>query len=296
MATAPSPSVQPRRGGQALSSWTPRRVLDAAIAMEWCPDGAIEVLADDYRLIRYPDWALDPTFPAAQVTRSRAGRPAAEVVDEVSARVRRWGLRGVAWWVSSATLPPDTEATLRARGGKQIDAVQILARELDGLPDLAVPADVSVELVADERTFRAASMVTVHGWGRREPTGAALARELTEAIRDLETWSSFRVLASVQGKPAASGGCTLRSEVAQENVAQEQIAQEKIAQLWGAVTLREYRRRGGYRAVLAERLRLAREHGAALALVKGRVDTSGPILLRAGFADYGEERCYWLSI
>ena len=41
---------------------------------------------------------------------------------------------------------------------------------------------------------------------------------------------------------------------------------------------------------------LAREHGAALALVKGRVETSGPILLRAGFADYGEERCYWLSI
>jgi hypothetical protein len=46
----------------------------------------------------------------------------------------------------------------------------------------------------------------------------------------------------------------------------------------------------------AERLRLAREHGAALALVKGRVETSGPILLRVGFADYGQERCYWLSI
>jgi hypothetical protein len=272
-----------------LSSWTPRRVLDAAVAMEWRPDGAIEVLTDDYRLIRYPDWALDPTFPAAQVTRSRAGRtrrPAADVIDDVAARVRRWGLPGVAWWVSSATLPPDTEATLRARGGKQIDAVQILARELDDLPDLAVPADVRVELVADELAFRAASMITVRGWGRKEPTGAALAREFADAIRDLQTWSSFRVLASVQGEPASCGGCTLRGDV----------AQEKVAQLWGAVTLREYRRRGSYRAVLAERLRLAREHGAALALVKGRVDTSGPILLRAGFADYSEERCYWLPI
>ncbi len=249
--------------------------------MEWRPDGAIEALTDDYRLIRYPDWALDPTLPAAHVTRSRAGRPAAEVVDEVAARVRRWGLQGVAWWVSSATLPPDTETTLRARGGKQIDAVRILARELDSLPDLAVPAEVSVEMVADERTFRTASMITVHGWGRREPAAAALAREFIEAIRDLQTWSSFRVLASVQGEPAAVGGCTLRGEV---------------VQLWGAVTLREYRRRGSYRAVLAERLRLAREHGAALALVKGRSGTSGPILLRAGFADYGEERCYWLPL
>jgi hypothetical protein len=257
-------------------------VLDAVAAMEWCPDGATEVLTDDYRLIRYPDWALDPTFPAAQVTRSRSERAAAEVIGEVAARVRWWGRPGVAWWVSSATLPPDTEAALRAAGGKRIDAVQILARELNG-DDAgpAGPADVSVELVADERTFLAASMITVSGWGRKEPTGAALAREYAEAVRDLATWSSFRVVASVRGEPASVGGCTLRGEV---------------AQLWGAVTLREYRRRGAYRAVLAERLRLARAHGATLALVKGRAETSGPILLRAGFAVYSEERCYWLPV
>ena len=265
-----------------MSSWTPRRVLDALIAMEWQPDGAIEVLADDYRLVRYPDWALDHTVPAAQVTRSRAGRPAEEVIDEVAARVRRWGLPGVAWWVSSATRPTDTEARLCARGGKQIDAVQILGRELNaGLPDLDIPADVSVELVTDERTFYAASTVTVRGWRRREPAAAALVRQFTEVMRDLETWASFLVVASVRGQAASSGGCTLRGE---------------IAKLWGAVTLPEYRRRGSYRAVLAERLRLAREHGAALALVKGRVETSGPILVRAGFADYGQERCYWLPI
>jgi len=265
-----------------VSSWTPRRVLDAVVAMEWFPDGATEVLAGDYRLIRYPDWALDPAFPAAQVTRSRSGRPAAEIIGEVTAQVRRWHLPGVAWWVSSETSPPDTEAVLRARGGKRIDAVRILARELDGGPaDLAVPADVSVELVAGERAFLAASMITVRGWGRKEPAGEALAREFAETVRDLETWSSFRILASVGGEPAACGGCTLRAEV---------------AHLWGAVTLREYRRRGAYRAVLAERLRLARAHGATLALVKGRVETSGPILLRAGFTEYDEERCYWLPV
>ena len=266
-----------------MSSWTPRHVLDAAAASQWCPDGAVEVLTDDYRLIRYPDWALDPAFPAAQVTRSLSERTAAELIAEVAGRVRQWGKPGVAWWVSSATLPADTEAALRAAGGKQIDAVQILARELNGNDD-AGPAgsgDVSVALVAGERTFRAASMVTVRGWGRKEPTGAMLAREYAEAVTDLAAWSSFRVLASVRGEPAAVGGCTLRGEV---------------AHLWGAVTLREYRRRGAYRAVLAERLRLARAHGATLALVKGRAETSGPILLRSGFALYSEERCYWLPV
>ncbi|HEX6857021.1 MAG TPA: hypothetical protein VF204_17145, partial [Streptosporangiaceae bacterium] len=152
-----------------MSSWTPRHVLDAAAASQWCPDGAVEVLTDDYRLIRYPDWALDPAFPAAQVTRSRSERTAAELIAEVAGRVRQWGRPGVAWWVSAATLPRDTEAALRAAGGKQIDAVQILARELNGDdagPPGPGPGDVSVALVADERTFRAASMVAVRGWGR----------------------------------------------------------------------------------------------------------------------------------
>jgi hypothetical protein len=219
------------------------------------------------------------------------------VIEEVTGRVRRWGLPGVAWWVSGTTWPRDTEAALRDRGAVQIDSVNILVRELGGdLPDLAVPDDVRVELVADARTFRAASMVTVRGWGRTEPALGAADREFRDAIRDLAAWSSFRVVASVPlpegplpegplpgggGQPVSTGGCTLRGE---------------IAHLWGAVTLREHRRRGCYRAVLAERLRLARAHDATLALVKARAETSGPILLRAGFADCDTERCFWLSI
>ena len=263
-----------------MSPWTPPRVLDAAIAMEWQPDGAIEVRTDDYRLIRYPDWALDPTFPAAQVTWSRSDRSVGDLVDEVLAHVRSWGLLGVAWWVSAASRPADTEEQLRVLGGKRIDTVQILACELgEPLPELGVPADVSVELVDDERTFLAASQITVRGWGRKEPDEATLATDLAISLSDLATWTNFRVLASVAGTPASTGGATLDGEV---------------AKLWGAITLPAFRRRGSYRAVLAERLRLASDHGAELALVKGRVETSGPILLRAGFTDYGEERCYWL--
>jgi GNAT superfamily N-acetyltransferase len=265
-----------------MSSWTARRVLDAAAGMEWVPEGAIEMRTDDYRLIRYPDVVLDPTFRAAQVTWSRTARALEEVLDEVAAHVRGWGLPGVAWWVTAATQPAATEQALCARGAEMIDAVQVLAREIGrGLPQLDVPADVVVELVRDERTFRAASAVTVQGWERAEPDEVELARQLDEAIGDLATWAGFRVVAFAEGEPVSTGGCSLAGEV---------------AQLWGAVTLPASRGRGSYRAVLAERLRLAREHGATLALVKGRVLTSAPILLRAGFADYGEERCYWLPI
>jgi GNAT superfamily N-acetyltransferase len=265
-----------------MSSWTPQRVLDAAASMEWVPGGAIELRTDDYRLIRYPDTVLDPTFRAAQVTWSRTTRRLDEVIGEIAAYARVWDVPGVAWWVSATTQPADTEEVLRARDAELIDAVQVLARELgDELPQLDVPDDVVVELVRDERTFRASSAVSVQGWGRTEPSEAEFARQLGETLANLDRWSSFRVVALADDVPVSTGGCTLAGEV---------------AQLWGAITLPASRGRGSYRAVLAERLRLAREHGATLALVKGRTMTSGPILRRAGFADYGEERCYWLPV
>jgi GNAT superfamily N-acetyltransferase len=257
-------------------------VLDAAAAMEFAPEGGIEVRTDDYRLVRHPDWVLGPAIGAAQVTWSRTTRPLDEVIEEVTTLVRGWGLPGVAWWVSAVSQPPDTDKALRARGGGLIDAIQVLALELgDDPPKLDVPDDVAVELVRDERTFRAACAVTVQGWGRTEPGETEIARQLRETLQDLATWSSFRVVAMTDGEPVSTGACTLSGEV---------------AHLWGAITLPAARGHGSYRAVLAERLRLAREHGATLAMAKGRGLPSAPVLLRAGFTDYGEETCMWLPV
>jgi hypothetical protein len=265
-----------------MSSWTAQRVLDAAAAMEFVPEGAIEVRTGDYRLLRHPDWVLGPSLGAAQVTWSRSERAAAEVIGEVAARVRAWGLPGVAWWVSGVTRPAGTEGALRDRGAGLIDAAQVLARELTGdLPHPGLPEGVAVEVVSDERTFRAASAVSVQGWESVEPDQAEIARQLNQTLRDLASWSSFRVVAFADDEPVSTGGCTLTGE---------------IALLWGAITLPASRGHGSYRAVLAERLRLAREHGATVAMAKGRALASGPILLRAGFTDYGEERCYWLPV
>jgi hypothetical protein len=48
--------------------------------------------------------------------------------------------------------------------------------------------------------------------------------------------------------------------------------------------------------VLLHRITTARSLGATLALVNGRVQTSGPILRRAGFTAYGTERCYRIPV
>ena len=39
-----------------MSSWIAQRVLDAAAAMEFVSEGAVEVRTGDYRLVQHPDW------------------------------------------------------------------------------------------------------------------------------------------------------------------------------------------------------------------------------------------------
>lgn len=268
-------------GVLTIAPMNPEQVLEAATWV-WVPDGADEVQSEEYRLVRYPDRYCDPTFPPAQVVWSNAKRPAGDLIDDVSAHVRAWGLREVSWSVSGVTRPADTEQVLVANGAVLREAYRVLAYDLRaGLPELDLPDDVVVELVSDEPGLHAAMRVNAEGWGSPRPSEAELAREVERMARELEHWSSFRVLVSIGGEPVATGGCTLIGDA---------------AHLLGSVTLAAWRRRGAYRAVLVERLRLASQHGAVLAVVKGRIDTSAPILTRAGFIDYGEERRYRLRV
>ena len=65
--------------------------------------------------------------------------------------------------------------------------------------------------------------------------------------------------------------------------------------LWGGAVVPSARHTGAYRALLDRRLRAGVEAGCTMALVKGRVETSAPVLLRAGFREYGEVRAYRLA-
>jgi GNAT superfamily N-acetyltransferase len=210
---------------------------------------------------------------------TKGHRAAHELIEEVVAQTRSWGLSEVSWRVS-ATTPTEIERSLVAKGATLGEVYRVLAYDLcSGLPELDYPDDLVVEVVSDERRLRSAMLVNAEGWGSPRLTEAEFAEQLERMSLQLETRSGFRVLVSIGGEPVATGGCTLIGDV---------------AHLLGSVTLPAWRRRGAYRAVLSERLRLAAQSGARMALVKGRVETSAPILRRAGFDDYGEERRYRL--
>jgi GNAT superfamily N-acetyltransferase len=274
-----------------MSDWTAEKVRAAAEAWVWVPPDAEQVLTSEYQLIAYPAHYQHPT----QVAWSSAARPVEEVIDEVLAQARTWGRDRVYWWVrddadgpaqasaSEASTQASTEEALQLRGGKVAETVQVLAYDLtDTIPDLSLADGPQAELVRDERTLRASHLVSAEVWeDRRERTPAAITEELAGLLEAQESWSDFQVVVFIDGEPAAGGGCGIVGQV---------------ARLWGAGTRPAFRGRGAYRALLAARIGLAREHGATLALVKGRVETSGPILRRAGFTAYGEERSYCVAV
>ena len=256
-----------------MSAHTVDEILAASAAWVWFPRDS-EHVREHLLLVRDPE-RFGGGVRGSQVESSLSP---AEVVDHALERTRAWGAQRFTFWTSSADRP-DLEEELRRRGAEHIDTVAVFARPLDGAA-VDVPADVTVEVVRTLEQVRAVDTVNVPVWQQRPLDAEGLQAEFAEVTAALEAREGFRVLARISDRAVSTGGCTI---------------DDGFVRLWGASTLATDRGRGAYRAVLAERLRRSATWGAKTALVKGRISTSAPILARAGFTHYGDERAYRLN-
>jgi len=249
-------------------------ILRASAAWVWFPRGGDQERVE-LQLVRYP--ARFGGGVKASMVQSELD--AAGVLEHAVERTRAWGEPRLTFW-TNASDSPDLEAELQRRGAEHVDTVAVFARPIDGLA-VEVPADVTAEVVRTLEQVREVDAVNVPVWDQRPLDEAGLQEELAEVTAGLESGTGARVLARLDGAAVSTGGCTVV---------------DGFLRLWGAATLQEARGRGAYRAVLAERLRVGAELGATTAIVKGRVSTSAPILARAGFTHYGDERAYVLNV
>ncbi|WP_454113635.1 hypothetical protein [Microbacterium maritypicum] len=256
-----------------MSAHTVDEILAASAAWVWFPRDS-EHVREHLLLVRDPE-RFGGGVRGSQVESSLSP---AEVADHALERTRAWGAQRFTFWTSSADRP-DLEEELRRRGAEHIDTVAVFARPLDGAT-VDVPADVTVEVVRTLEQVRAVDTVNVPVWQQRPLDAEGLQAEFAEVTAALEAREGFRVLARIGDRAVSTGGCTI---------------DDGFVRLWGASTLATDRGRGAYRAVLAERLRRSATWGAKTALVKGRISTSAPILARAGFTHYGDERAYRLN-
>ena len=193
-------------------------------------------------------------------------------------RARRFGLPDLHWWVRLDS-PPEVADLLIARGATVEETLDVLAVDLSrGAPALLPPArEVTLRWATDVSTLRDGTQVGVTVFGGSMPPEDRLVEE---AKRDSATVAS------------GDGGMRRRLLRRRADRLRRHRLADGVARLWGGAVRQEARRQGVYRAILAARLRYGAAHGATMALVKGRIETSAPILRQAGFAAYGQEIMY----
>ncbi|WP_134767412.1 GNAT family N-acetyltransferase [Nocardioides sp. 1609] len=261
---------------------TPARVAAESAAWSWYPDDADVVRSDRLLLVRWPDYFGAPP----NLLWVAGSAPVDGVLDEALALVRAWELDELVVWVR-LDAPAVLEGALSARGAVTSETLDVFALDLGpDLPGLDVPRDVEVRWQADEATTRDALRVAIAAFEEGSlPSDERVGELAAQAAADHGAGRASTAVAYLEDRAVGSGGLTFAGAGGHD-----------VARLWGGGVVPDARGRGVYRAVLAARLDLARTRGASMALVKGRVETSGPILRRAGFAVFGRERSYVLPV
>ena len=255
-------------------SLSPESVVAASSAWTWIPDNATTAETDEYLLVRRPDYFDHPL----ELDWFRPAGPVEPAIAAVLDRARQFGLPELYWMVRLGS-PPRVPELLAARGATVAETMDVLALDLrKEVPALPAPGrDVELRWATDPATARDGSQVGAAVFGGSVPPEDRLEVNASRDSVSVPAGEGGMLVAYAAGLPVGTGGVTMV---------------DGVARLWGGAVLESARGQGVYRAVLAARLAYGAAHGATMALVKGRVETSGPILRRAGFAAYGQEVIY----
>jgi GNAT superfamily N-acetyltransferase len=249
----------------SLSAADVRRRIDEWI---WVPDDARTVEADEFLLIAYPDWFSDPTIAL------RWRSPDASTVDDVLEAARSLGRSSPVTFFNLDETTAELEGALVARGAELNMTLAVLALDLASLPAIPVPADVDVRPPSEIDDVLAQARLDHEVFGGQERSEASVRAEY-----DAKGPDPRAVLAWRAGEPVGFAGSSIA---------------EDTLRLYGGGVAEAARGTGVYRALLAHRLAVGAAAGARVAVVKGRLDTSAPTLLRSGFERFGEVRAYRL--
>jgi len=252
-------------------------------------DGAILALFDrQMRREAVPDEPALTILREERIARARGPGPGPEdncilwsdldeaAVDSAIARERaRAGaeMRALEWKVYGHDRPLDLPERLTAAGFVADEPETLLAFDLK--PSLPAASAITVRRLLRPADLDAVGAIQSGVWGADAASSVeALARMLAECPERLSVY----VAVDGQGRPAATGWLRKPPGVA-------------FASLWGGASLPEMRGKGLYRALVAARLKEAREAGYAYVTVDAR-ETSRPILERLGFATLTSVRGY----
>jgi GNAT superfamily N-acetyltransferase len=206
------------------------------------------------------------------------GDPSEAELDQlIGAQMERFAARGESfeWKFHSHDRPPFIEERLAAAGFVAEELETVVIAETGALADDGdVPAGVVLREVYDRVDLERIGELEAAVWGAREDRyPAALEQELAA---DPEGLAIF--VAEAAGVVISAGWVRFPSGT-------------DFATFWGGATLREWRGRGVYRALVHRRAQLAADRGRRYIEVDAS-DDSRPILERLGFRAVTQTRPY----
>ena len=277
--------------------WTDEAVLRESERWVHVPAAGTLVEDGERFLVHPPELRGTSRVWRSWPSRNRAGGLILKTIEEVRAS----GGSRLVWHTGDAISPPFMDDVLARHGFEKTEDLDVLAFELGDdpqptLPRLDVPADIRVDLIRDEaellEAHAIASRIFPNSPNPTEPEIRAYLRGIEGLERqppepDDDDARTLRFLAFVRDQRRG-----IEEVLA---TAGAQLVDETV-RLWGAGTLAEHRRRGAYRALVAERCRFAHARGATLALTKANTATSASLLRSAGFRPVASERRHILQI
>jgi hypothetical protein len=239
----------------------------------WVP-GDVEV-TDRPELLYYSCPRNVPILNAVLRTRANP-RDLPALIEEVG-RAHRG--RRSRWFVRDLLASTPLKEALTAAG--YAPAVPTFASAIDvGQYAPRASENIVVRRVSDMTDLRDCVSVIDRAFpGGRAFTGEELERDLRHCTEEGTRVRRFVAYDATSSRPLSSGGLTLFPALG-------------FGLLWAGGTVPEARGRGAYSAVVAARIRAAREAGLSYVGLYAVADTSAPIVARQGFQRYGG-MTYW---
>jgi len=205
------------------------------------------------------------------VYRDLGGLEGAELDELIARQVEVFAERGerFEWKLHGHDLPHDLSQRLRAAGfvPEETETIMIAPTADIAAGEVRLPAGVSLREVTSRIDFERIAALERAVWGDEDQRGWLV--DMLESERTVDP-STLTIVVAEAG-PTVASAAWIRFE-----------QETEFATLWGGATLREWRRRGIYRATVAYRAGLAAQRGFRY-LQTDASDDSRPILERLGF-------------
>lgn len=251
-----------------MQKWTDEAIAQAFVDWLWVPDGSETWDVLGARVVRFPAYIARRMHATVHLTGGGDASPG-DLVDAVLDVARAAGESEVRFHVAERPEHDDLLASLHERGRVAETLAQLA---FTGTPPPLASGAPDVRPVLDERAARALDGIDVEVFDEKPADAVRLSALVSECRAQWEARTDARFVAWRGDQALGSGGMSRAGEV---------------LRLWGGATLPAARRQGVYAAVLRARLALGREWGTTLAIVRGRVETSAPLLRSTGFTPAG---------